>query len=81
MATEEGPSPDGKYLEVVMRQRTGLITILIGLAGLAPDGARAEAPTPIIHTVRFPAPQQHIAEIEATFPTAGRPSIELMMPV
>ncbi len=34
---------------------------------------------PIVYTLRFPAPQAHSVEVEATVPTGGRPAIELMM--
>jgi predicted metalloprotease with PDZ domain len=69
------------HREVAMQPRLVSIAILIGLAGLATPGARAEAPAPIVHTVRFPEPARHAAEVEATFPTAGQASLELMMPV
>ncbi len=36
---------------------------------------------PIRYTVRFSAPNTHIAEVEASFPTDGRASLELMMPI
>jgi predicted metalloprotease with PDZ domain len=43
--------------------------------------ARAEAPEPIRYTVKFPAAEKHLAEVEAVVPTEKRQSIELMMPV
>jgi predicted metalloprotease with PDZ domain len=49
--------------------------MLVGLAGRLP------AVEPISYTVRFPGPDKHIAEIEARYPTNGRASVELMMPV
>ena len=39
------------------------------------------AAEPIVYTVKFPAPETHIAEVEATFPTNKRTTIELMMPI
>jgi predicted metalloprotease with PDZ domain len=36
---------------------------------------------PIRYTVRFPAPNKHLAEVEARYPTDGRASLELMMPI
>jgi predicted metalloprotease with PDZ domain len=36
---------------------------------------------PVRYTLRFPAPQTHYAEVEATVPTRGRPQIELEMAV
>jgi predicted metalloprotease with PDZ domain len=41
----------------------------------------AQTPEPIRYTVSFPAPHTHYIEIEASYPTDGRPSIELMMAV
>src|SRR5215831_20921376 len=41
----------------------------------------ARAAEPAIYTVKFPAPDTHIAEVEAVFPTGKRATIELMMPV
>lgn len=38
-------------------------------------------PEPISYTLRFPAPQTHYVEVEAVYPTGGRPEIELMMAV
>src|SRR5262245_17665231 len=35
----------------------------------------------IVYTVRAPAPESHVAQIEATIPTEGADSVELMMPV
>jgi predicted metalloprotease with PDZ domain len=43
--------------------------------------ARGQAPEPITYTVRFPAPDKHIAELEAVYPTDGRDTVELMMPI
>jgi predicted metalloprotease with PDZ domain len=55
--------------------------LVLGLAGLSPGARAAPALEPIVYTVRFPAPEKHISEIEATVPTAGHPSIELVMAV
>jgi len=41
----------------------------------------AAAQEPVRYTVRFPAPQSNSLEIEASFPTEGRPTIELFLPV
>jgi predicted metalloprotease with PDZ domain len=53
------------------------LAVLLGGASLA----SAQALEPIAYTIRVPAPESHIAEIEASFPTGRQPSIELMMPV
>jgi predicted metalloprotease with PDZ domain len=39
------------------------------------------AQEPIRYTVRFSAPFSHYLEVEASVPTQGQPSVELMMPV
>ncbi|WP_165228368.1 M61 family metallopeptidase [Aquisphaera insulae] len=36
---------------------------------------------PVRHVLRFPAPQTHYVEVEATIPTGGASEVELMMPV
>lgn len=56
--------------------------ILLAIALVAAPGAAAAAgEAPIRHTVRFPAPHTHYAEVEAVFPTGGRPAVTLMMAV
>jgi predicted metalloprotease with PDZ domain len=53
--------------------------MLVMLAGPAPC---ASPPVePVRFTVRFPAPDKHVAEVEASYPTDGRAAIELMMPI
>jgi predicted metalloprotease with PDZ domain len=41
----------------------------------------AQTPEPIRYTLRFPAPHTHYMDVEAVYPTAGRPQIELFMAV
>jgi predicted metalloprotease with PDZ domain len=43
--------------------------------------ARADGPTAVLYTVKIPDPAAHVAEIEGTFPTAGRDPVDLMMAV
>ena len=43
--------------------------------------ADAPTPDPIRYQLRFPAPQTHYVEVEATVPTGGQPAVELMMAV
>ena len=43
--------------------------------------APATAAEPVRYTVRFPAPQTHYLEVEATVPTAGAADLTLMLPV
>jgi predicted metalloprotease with PDZ domain len=42
---------------------------------------QAQAPEAIRYTLRFPAPQTHYVEIEASLPTGGRPDLEVYMAV
>jgi predicted metalloprotease with PDZ domain len=51
------------------------VVMLVGLA------CPARAVEPISFTVRFPAPDKHIAEVEARYPSDGRASVELIMPI
>ena len=51
------------------------IVILVGLVGPAPRAGFAQAVEPITYTVKFPAPAQHVAEMEAVYPTGGRAAI------
>jgi predicted metalloprotease with PDZ domain len=54
---------------------------LTWLAALASQTAAAQRLAPIVYTISAPAPDNHIAVIEATFPTERKPAIDLMMPV
>lgn len=55
-----------------------LLMTSIDTAAAQPAGPAAE---PIRYTLRFPAPHTHYVEIEATYPTGGRPQVDLMMAV
>jgi predicted metalloprotease with PDZ domain len=61
--------------------RVGLIGVVVGLAGLVVQTSAADMPEPIIHAIRFPTPDTHIAEVVATIPTGQHPAVELMMAV
>jgi predicted metalloprotease with PDZ domain len=64
-----------------MRVRLLVCVIPVMILGrLAPVPGGARAAEPISYTVRFPAPGQHVAEVEAVYPTEGRSAVELMMP-
>ncbi|HSG39366.1 MAG TPA: hypothetical protein VLE27_06985, partial [Thermoanaerobaculia bacterium] len=59
-----------------------LVTPLVLTLALAASGLHgARMPEPISYTLRFPAPQTHYVEVEASVPTDGRPEVELMMAV
>src|SRR5262245_46972302 len=57
------------------------VMVLVCLVGLASPAGSAQAVEPITYTVKFRAPGKHLAEVEAVYPTDGRASVELMMPV
>lgn len=72
-----------------MIRATSMLPLLVALVGCpqpverppppVPDPAPIPSPTgSIAYTVRFPAPQTHTLEVEATFATGGQP-LELMM--
>lgn len=60
----------------------GLVVVALVLT-LAVTAFLEAAPRvePAVYTVRFPAPADHLASIEATFPTGGQASIEIMLPI
>ena len=43
--------------------------------------AAAQNADPIRYVLRFPAPQTHYVEVEATYPALGQPQIDLFMAV
>ena len=45
------------------------------------DDPPATPAEPIRYTLRFPDPRTHYLHVEATIPTAGKPDVELYMPV
>jgi predicted metalloprotease with PDZ domain len=47
----------------------------------ATSAALAQAPAPLVYTVRFPEPAKNYALVEAAVPTGKQASVELMMPV
>ena len=57
------------------------LSAALSLAAVAALPVRAQQADPIRYTVRIPAPATHYLEIEATYPTGGKPAIELMMAV
>src|SRR5262249_18283072 len=61
------------------RARTVVALLIAG--GCAASAVVARGAEPIVYTVKVPAPETHVAEVEAVVPTEGRLSIELMMPV
>src|SRR5207248_11050196 len=77
---ESGPMRPAS--EVAMRTRFALFLVPCALLGLAArPAAPAQAPAPIVYTVKFPEPARNYALVEAAVPTGGQESVELMMPV
>jgi predicted metalloprotease with PDZ domain len=62
-----------------MRTRPACYALLLVLT--CASSTRAQPAEPIRYTVRFPAPQTHYVEVEASVPAAGQAQIELMMAV
>lgn len=58
-----------------MRRLLGVVCVVVFI------GQVWAAPEPITYTVRFPTPDKHLADVEARYPTDGRATIDLMMPV
>lgn len=54
------------------------LTVLAGLPGCRSPETEVQS---IVYTMRFPAPETQIAEIEVTVPTDGQAEVELMMPL
>ncbi len=54
---------------------------LVVLLAFSVRPAFAQTLEPIRYTVSFPAPHTHYLEVEASYPTEGRPFIDLMMAV
>jgi len=50
-------------------------------AGSTTDRYRKASLDPIVYTLRAPAPETHQLDVEARFPSAGVPWIEIMLPV
>ncbi len=64
------------------RSWLGLVAVTIELMGFAyPAATGAQTLEPIVYTIKVPKPDSHAAEIEAVFPAAGRPAVEIMMAV
>lgn len=60
---------------------TSVVAVIASVLAATPSRSRAQALEPIAYTVRVPAPETRYAQIDATVPTGGRASIEMMMPV
>lgn len=61
--------------------RSNFAAVLCALALIVSSSHPLSAQTvePIRYTLRFPAPQTHYVEVEASIPTAGRPDVEVYM--
>jgi predicted metalloprotease with PDZ domain len=65
----------------VAAYRIAVAAAVAGCLALPLDARQNPKPLDAIsYTMRFPAPETHIAEIEATVPTAGKPALDLMLP-
>jgi predicted metalloprotease with PDZ domain len=57
------------------------LAVALALGAFVSLEAHAQQLEPIRYVVRIPEPTTHYMEVEATYPTAGKPSVELMMAV
>ena len=77
--------PERLNREIMMQKRFLsrfiLVAILFWLVGPAPQTLTAQALEPIVYTLKFPAPDTHLAEVEVKVPTGKRAAIDLMMAV
>jgi predicted metalloprotease with PDZ domain len=55
-----------------------MMPIPLDAGGVPPD---TFGPVPVRYTVAFTSPATHVVEVEASIPAAGRPAVELDMPV
>jgi predicted metalloprotease with PDZ domain len=55
--------------------------LFLWLIGQAPPKGTAQELEPLVYTLRVPAPDTQMAEVEVTVPTGKRAAIDLMMPV
>lgn len=58
-----------------------LLAAALTLSALVAVTLPAQQLEPIRYVLRFPEPRTHYIEVEGTFPTSGKPAIELMMAV
>jgi predicted metalloprotease with PDZ domain len=62
--------------------RNTLAALACAITAMTATGpSAAQEVESIRYTLRFPAPQTHYVEVEAVYPTGGRPQIELFMAV
>jgi predicted metalloprotease with PDZ domain len=64
-----------------MTRTLAALACVIAVAMTAPGPTNAQANEPIRYTLRFPAASTHYMEVEAVYPTGGRPQVELFMAV
>ena len=64
-----------------MTRTLAALACVIVVAMTAPGPIHAQANDPIRYTLRFPAAHTHYMEVEAVYPTGGRPQLELFMAV
>ncbi|MEP6619290.1 MAG: PDZ domain-containing protein [bacterium] len=54
---------------------------MFAFTAVVPAGLRAQQLEAVRYVVRFAEPRTHYMEVEGTFPTSGKPTVELMMAV
>lgn len=69
-------------MQSLTNKRPLRFVISSALAGLSlGSAAPAQQPAAIQYTIRIPAPDPRLAEVSASIPTGGTPSVDLMMAV
>src|SRR5688500_7470346 len=63
------------------RTTSGLLACVIAATMTSSGPTAAQTNEPVRYTLRFPAPHTHYMEVEAVYPTAGRPQVDLFMAV
>jgi len=64
-----------------MKRTLAALACVIVVEMTASGPTHAQASDPIRYTLRFPAAHTHYMEVEAVYPTGGRPQVELFMAV
>ncbi len=65
----------------LLPRRAARLAVALLFATFTPRAAHAQVLEPIRYTLRIPTPRTHYIDVEASYPTAGRSTVELMMAV
>ena len=68
-------------MQGLMTSHAGLCRGFDRVPWVWPEQRQRPALEPIVYTLKFPSPNEHVADVEAVFPTDRRPSVEIKMAV